>query len=272
MAGKKRRVNYLNIVLTGVLWLICCLPIATILSSSMAAYNTVSGAIKGEDDPVAEVFFRAFKRYTKRWLAVFIPDALLIVWLTYVIIILRGNGSGTTASMILQAVVYVIAAVFLGINLSLIACGGRFGDGPLQLIKLSLFCAFSHPLRSLAAVVTAVLMAAAVYFCIPLIIIMPAALWYVQCLIWNGVLKYYSIDHEDEEEEDEEDETKGDIIEDNDEYTVIRLGKLIIRKRKRRGGTVAADDDDDDEYSGTSDKSDKRRDRVVPKSEVDNAD
>jgi uncharacterized membrane protein YesL len=269
MAGKKRRINYLNIVLTGIIWLICCIPIATILSSSMAAYNTVSGILKGEDDPVSEVFFHAFKRYTKRWLAVFIPDALLIVWLIYVIIVLRGHGSGTTASVMLQAVVYVISAIFLGINLSLIACGGRFGDSPLQLIKLSLFCAFSHPLRSLAAVVTAVLMAAAVYLCIPLIIIMPAALWYVQCLIWNGVLKYYSIDHEDEEEEDEEDETGEDIIEDNDEYTVIRLGKLIIRKRKRRGGVIPADDDED--YEGTSDTSDKRRDRVVPKSEVDNA-
>ena len=270
MAGKKRQVNYLNILWTGLLWLICCIPVVTVIASSMAAYNTVSEILKGSDESAAESFFSGFKRYLRRWILMLIPDTLLIAWLIYVLITLRNNGSEDTAYTLLLVIVGIVSAVFLAINLCLIACGGRFGDGALQLIKLSLFCTFSHPVRSAAAVVCAVLMAGTVYLCVPLIIIMPAALWYIQCLIWNGVLKYYSIGYEEEEEDDEEDDVpEEDIIEDNDEYKVIRIGKLIIRKRKKR--SKAAFDDDDD-YEDTAARPKNHGDRVVPKSEVDNAD
>ena len=272
MAGKKRRINYLNILWTGLLWLLCCIPLVTAVASSMAAYNTVSETLKGSDDTVLESFFSGFKRYLKRWILMFIPDTLIIAWLVYVMICLRNNGNADTTAGLLFAMVTVISAVFLGINLCLIACGGRFGDNPSQLIKLSLFCAFSHPLRTVASVACAVLMAAAVRLCVPLIVIMPGALWYIQSLIWNGVLKYYSLgyEEEEEEEEDEAEDNAEDIIEEDDEYKVIRIGKLIIRKRKKR--REKAPDDLDSGYGDTGAGPEKRRDRVIPKSEVDNAD
>ena len=269
MAGKKKHINYLNILWTGMLWILCCIPVVTLMASSMAAYNTVNEVLKGSDEGIAEEFFSGFRRYLKRWMLFFLPDALIVAWLIYIIIYLRDHGNGDAADTLLLATVYAISAVVLAINLCLTACGGRFGDGPVQLIKLSLFCAFSHPLRSAAAVAVTVMMAAAVVYCIPLIVIMPAALWFFQCLIWNGALKFYSIGYdEDEDQDDDEEHPDEDIIEDNDEYTVIRLGRLVIRKRKKAGRMIT----DDDGYEDTVDIPKDRGDRVVPKSEVDNAD
>ena len=188
----KRRINLLNILWTGLLWLLCCIPVVTVMASSMAAYNTVSGVLWGNDETVPAVFFSGFKRYMKRWILTFLPDALIIAWLVYVIMYLKGHGSGDAAITVLLVVVYAISAVFLGMNLCLTACGGRFGDGPVQLIKLSLFCTFSHPLRTLAAVAVACLCAGAVIFFVPLIVIVPAVFWYLQCRIWNPALKAYS--------------------------------------------------------------------------------
>ena len=139
----------------------------------------------------------------------------------------------------------------------------------MQLIKLSLFCTFSHPLRTLAAVAVACLCAGAVIFFVPLIVIVPAVFWYLQCRIWNPVLKAYSTAYEGEEEEDVRGWNEEDIIEEDDEYKVIRLGKLIIRKRKK---PAAKTFDDDDGWGDTAETPRKRGDRVVPKSEVDNAD
>ena len=61
-----------DVLLAGVLWLVCSIPVVTIGASTAAMYQVLLNVLDGREDGVLRDFFGAFRHrfgfYTKLWL------------------------------------------------------------------------------------------------------------------------------------------------------------------------------------------------------------
>ena len=61
-----------DVLLAGVLWLVCSIPVVTVGASTAAMYQVLLNVLDGREDGVLRDFFGAFRRrfgfYTKLWL------------------------------------------------------------------------------------------------------------------------------------------------------------------------------------------------------------
>jgi len=51
-----------DFVMLSCVWLICCLPVITIIPSSIALYDTIAHCVRGDEGETYRRFFRTFKR------------------------------------------------------------------------------------------------------------------------------------------------------------------------------------------------------------------
>ena len=51
-----------DFVMLSCVWLLCCLPVLTIIPSSIALYDTIAHCVRGEEGETYRRFFRTFKR------------------------------------------------------------------------------------------------------------------------------------------------------------------------------------------------------------------
>ena len=257
-----------SVLLTGLLWLLCSIPVITLPAASMAAYHTSAKVIRRGKGYVTRVFFEAFLRQLKRWLPVAFCDLLVLVWLLFDIIYLHGYGTEFTQSLLY--IIYGILLLYVAMNTVFFPCASRYGGGRFNVFKTAFYICFRH---IWASALMTLIFAAGLYvmYLMPWsLLVVPGLYWFLSSLIMEGILRRYSRNpdeeddtddifaqlrrkkaekaaaaaaaedaEEEDEDEEEDDETGGspssgeEVIYEDGEITESRMGNLIIKRRKK---------------------------------------
>lgn len=187
-----------DIMMIGVIYLICCIPIITIGPATTALYYTIVKSIRKNRGYVTKEFFKSFKENFKvgtiSWVIV-----LLIMGVLYANIQLAKGMSGNLG--VVLGYIYRTTALFLAFaTIYLFPVLSRFKIGVKQLFKTSFFLAIKHlPTTILLGILFAV-SGVAMYLIIILPLIVPAICYYLSSFLMERVLKKYMPKEEENED------------------------------------------------------------------------
>lgn len=177
----------------NMLWLICCLPVFTIGTSTTAFYYTVHKTIRGGRGYVSREFFRCFKREfcqtIKLWM-LFLP--LYVLFGLDFFIIYRMAQNGRTVHI--PAVVFLILlAVITGWAQYIFAYVARFSDPSKEVLKLTAYIAVANFPRTIGMVLVAGAGLYIVYRFAPAILFVPVmGMIIVNSMMEKVFVKYMS--------------------------------------------------------------------------------
>lgn len=179
-------VRIANMMIVSFYWVLCCIPVVTVLPASAALYHCVKCVVMGSGSGVSRDFFRAFKGALR-------PGVLLTVVTEAVgALICLGIYTGL---QIWDAGIFGAAYMALGILIGAVCAAtlvfippvlSRFEGGMGVVLRLSMYFAGKHLLRSLGY---AALLAAGIWAVdfFPLLLLVVPALY--TDLIRSGVEK-----------------------------------------------------------------------------------
>ena len=184
----------------SIVWLLCCLPVLTFIPASVAMYDSVAHCVRGDEEGSVGRFFRTFKAEFWRglllsglWLAV----GYLLFW-GYNILFQMGKENPALAT---YSLVYLCSMVIpLGILTWMIPVESRFEHSFFGLVKASAVYAIAHLPTTVMLVVLFAVSAVALFFLLPLIVLLPAITVTIQSWFIERVFKKY-IPQEEEVEE-----------------------------------------------------------------------
>ena len=217
-------VRVANMIIASLYWILCCIPVVTILPACAALYHTVSKVIFGNGNGVTRDFFKAFKAALKPGVAltvlIEVVGALIAFGIYTGVKIWDAGIFGTVymAAGVLIGFICLTTLVYVAPTLS------RFEGGISVVLRLSMYFAMKNQFRSAWYVVLLALGFWCVDFFPLLLLVMPAL--YTD-LIRNGTEKVmlgYIRDAGLEADEDEAPEQNRESIED---VSPLEMDKLL---------------------------------------------
>lgn len=189
-----------QLILANLLWLMCCIPVITIVPATTSFYYTVAKSIRRERGYVAEEFLRSMRRTLKKGIVLSI---LAILWGTalwygrsYAI---ANETEGFNLLLFAYDVLIVVSAC---VAVCLIPVFSRFEMKLTGILKLSFVMAVRYIYFSILLVAGAILVGWLVIVRLPMlcIVILPGLWCYVStCFIEKMLLAYMPPAKEDED-------------------------------------------------------------------------
>lgn len=180
-----------ELILLNVCWLIGCIPIVTIGTSTTALYYAIAKSIRRDTGYPLGEFFRSYKRNLKRGIAA----TLILILLSAVLYVNREiaanakEAAGITGVILYDGIFMAMA----GIGVYLFPVLSRFSFGLKEGFKLAFVMAVRFlPMTALMIAATAVLLAVWTFFLpMPLILVLPAAWYFVVSFFMEKALLRY---------------------------------------------------------------------------------
>lgn len=167
-------VKVANMMIVSFYWLLCCLPVVTILPSCAALFHCVNKVVFGSGSGVTRDFFSSFKSALKPGVlmsAVFVVLGILIaIGIRTGMAIWDVNLFGTVymAMGVLIVVLFSTVLIYIPPTLS------RFEGGMTTIIRLAVYFSGKHLLRSMWYVVLLAVVVFAIDFFPLLLLLLPA--------------------------------------------------------------------------------------------------
>lgn len=131
-----------DVLFTGLLWLLCCIPIVTIGASSTAAYYTISKVVRHKTGYVHKEFFRSFrsnfKQSTQMGLIFTLMAAVIAVDIWYV----WTNDSKLNSALFM--ILLLIAFLLISVITYYFPLLSRFDKSNLEMVKCAGIIAFHY--------------------------------------------------------------------------------------------------------------------------------
>lgn len=161
-----------NVIALSVLWLLGCIPIVTIGASTAALYYTIQKSRKPECGYISHEFWRSFRMNLKPAILLWavIGTLTFIVQLNLGIVNETMEGNAAIFFLILYGVCHFLVT---GIQIYAFPALSRFDMPAGWIFKLSLYCCFRHLPITFVLVSITVGAFTAVYYCLPLLLVMP---------------------------------------------------------------------------------------------------
>ena len=141
-------VKVANMIIASLYWVLCCLPVVTVMPACAALYHTVNKVIFGNGNGVTRDFFNAFKGALK-------PGIGLTVLIEAVgALVAFGIYTGTRIwSVGMFGTVYMAAGILIGFTCltTLVYVAptlSRFEGGISMVLRLAMYFSMKNPLRS----------------------------------------------------------------------------------------------------------------------------
>lgn len=180
-----------DIFVLSFLWLLCCLPIVTIIPSSIALYDAVSQCIHGDEEHPYRHFFRTFKSELLRGIGITVVWLVLGFLLVYIYGFLYEAGKTNQFAAIYSVVYLATMLIPLGILGWLIPIEARFSHSFLSLHKTAATFTIVH-LPTTGIMLGLVVLAVVVGMFLPVLIpLLPGLLVTLQCWFIDKVFKLY---------------------------------------------------------------------------------
>lgn len=180
-----------QLILANLLWLLCCIPVVTIVPATTSFYYTVAKSIRRERGYVAEEFFRSMRRTLKRGIGF---SVLAILWgvalwygRTYAI---ANETEGFNFLLFAYDVLIAVSACVAG---CLIPVFSRFEMKMTGILKLSFVMAVRYIYFSVLLVAGTILVGWLVIVRLPMlcIVILPGLWCYVSTYFIERMLLAY---------------------------------------------------------------------------------
>lgn len=180
-----------ELILLNICWLIGCIPIVTIGTSTTALYYAIAKSIRKDTGYPLREFFQAYKRNLKRGIAatLILMTCIAVLYINREIAANTREAVGITGVAVYDGIFMVVA----GIAVYLFPVLSRFSFKLKEGFKLSFVMAVRYfPVTALIVIGTVLLFTFWTYFLpMPLILVLPAA-WYfaVSFFMEKALLRY----------------------------------------------------------------------------------
>lgn len=172
-------------------WLLCCLPVITIGSSTIALYDTVAHCFRMGEGDMLKRFFRTFWRELGRGILITVLWAIIgcLLFFSYQILYQMGETSDTWAMV---SLVYLFALLVpVSILCWVLTTESRFVYSFGQLHKVAIIYTFGYLPKTIAIVALLIAAVIAVLYYPLVIIIVPAVLAHLQSHFIEKVFEKY---------------------------------------------------------------------------------
>ena len=217
-------VRVANLMLLSFYWVLCCIPVVTIVPSCAALYHSISKVVRGNGNGVTGDFFRTFKRELKTGaalsLVVVLGGALLAygfylgaqLWDTQVFGIVHFAIGAVLALVLIPTVVYIPPVL------------SRFQGNASVILRLSLYFSSQHPIRNLFMLLLLALMVLLVDFYPIVLMLLPGIYADLICTGMDKIMNKYASDNGLLDDEDQDEVNAGAEVQ---EMGAIDLDRLL---------------------------------------------
>jgi len=130
--------------LLSCMWLICCIPVVTVGSASIALYDTVAHCIRGKEPDMFRRFFRTFKNELGRGIALTLVWAVLAALLGAGYQIMTQLAAENAGMALFQMVYFFLLLLPLGVLCWAVAIESRFTNSFAGLHRMAVIFTFAH--------------------------------------------------------------------------------------------------------------------------------
>ncbi len=184
-----------DVLLTGILWIICSIPIFTATASAAAAYYAMAKCARRSSGRVFHEFFRSFRLNFKQSLFVGIPFALA-VGLTVLDIFYLWNNSNSVNDALFIAML-LVAFTVLGLFVYYPPMLSRFSDTNLNILRMAAQLMFRYLPLTIGVIVLFALFVAGVWLMPWTILFLPGIFIYIITFPLEKILHKISPDKEE---------------------------------------------------------------------------
>ena len=185
-----------DICALSILWILCCLPVVTIIPSCIALYDSIAHCVHGLEEGPYKRFFRTFKSELLRGIGLTLLWAVVAFILLVSYYYLYQAGKTSTLAAVYSNVYLVTMLIPVGILAWMIPIESRFSNSFFGLIKTAATFTLVH-LPTTGILLGLLILAVVVLMFLPVLaILMPGLLVSIQCWFIEKVLKKYMPEEE----------------------------------------------------------------------------
>ncbi|MCR5743549.1 MAG: YesL family protein [Lachnospiraceae bacterium] len=180
-----------QLIMLTFVWLLCCIPVVTIVGSSNSFYYAVIKSVRREVGYPIREFFKNFKRTLKDGL---IFNVILILWAVLLWFNLQIiTHTQITAVRVLYIIYFIIIALTVAWVVYLLPVLSRFDVPRLKMAKMSLMMIFLQPLKTVILVAVPVAVVALAIYKLPVacLAFIPGVWVYMSTWLIEPVLKRF---------------------------------------------------------------------------------
>lgn len=186
----------------SILWLLCCLPMITIIPSCIALYDSVARCIRGDEGHPCKRFWRTFKAELKRGIFLTVLWVLIFYLLNVGYQFLNQMSGESQIAAVYAMVYYVTMFIPIGILGWLIPIESRFEYGLKDLHKTALLMSIGRLPTTLALVALLAVIVILTLVLPFMVMLTPAILAMLQSWFIERVFKQYMPAEEEPEHAD----------------------------------------------------------------------
>lgn len=176
--------------LVSICWLLCCVPVVTIVPACIALYDTVARCIRGDESGLFSRFFRTFKNELGRGIL------LTVLWAALCLFIAMGYLILYNAESAFSLVYLGSLFIPLGVLCWVVALESRFVYGFGTLHKNAFIFTFAYLPQTLAIVAVLVVGIVVLLLFPPIVIVLPGIAANLQSVFIEKVMTRYMPEEE----------------------------------------------------------------------------
>ena len=137
-------VRVANMIIVSLYWILCCIPVVTVLPACAALYHTVNKVIFGNGNGVTKDFFRAFKGALKPGVALTILVEIVGALIAFGIYTGLGIWDAGIFGTVYMAAGVLIGFICLTTLIYVAPTLSRFEGGMSMVLRLSMYFAMKN--------------------------------------------------------------------------------------------------------------------------------
>ncbi len=188
-----------DILFTGLLWLLCCIPVVTIGASSTAAYYTISKVVRHRTGYVRKEFFRSFKANFKQSTQMGLVFTLCAAVIAVDIWYLWTNDNKLNSALFM--IMLLISFIVMSLITYYFPLLSRFDKPNLEMMKLAGVVAFHYLPITIGIIVVFLIAVIGVYLMPWAILVIPGIYLYFLSYPMEHILKKLMPPVEEDSEE-----------------------------------------------------------------------
>ena len=180
-----------DFVLLSCIWLLCCIPVVTIVPACIALYDATARCVYGPEGGTYGRFFRTFKNELHRGIPMTLLWALIGFLLNAGDQVLCRLAAGSNSWTVFSIVYFCTLLIPIGTGCWAISLESRFAYSFSVLHRNAFIFTFAHLPQTIAIVALFVLALTVCINIAPLVVVIPGFLAYLQAVFAERVLKRY---------------------------------------------------------------------------------
>lgn len=220
-----------NLMLLSFYWVLCCLPVVTIVPACAALYHSICKVVRANGNGVTRDFFRTFKNEWKTGSVLTLVCGICAGLLAYGFFL----GSQFLGEGIFGIIHFAVGALLLMVLLPTVLYVppvlSRFQGSASVILRLSLYFSSQHPIRNVVMLALLALMVFLVDFYPVVLMILPGVYVDLICDGMEKIMNRYAEDNGLLVEESEEEDTKE---EPTAQMSALALDRYLTGKEEQK--------------------------------------